>query len=87
MTKNLFSFFLFLIIIFFFYFVFSQYISENNKKKTNIDRTNIDKIISDQVHNIPLLKNDTEDIIIYNNGFNNIDNLKPKREFWKLFKK
>lgn len=87
MTKNLFSFFLFIIIIFFFYFVFSQYISENNKKKTNVDRTNIDKIISDQVQNIPLLKNDTEDIIIYNNGFNNIDNLKPKREFWKLFNK
>ena len=87
MTKNLFSFFLFIIIIFFFYFVFSQYISENNKKKTNVDRTNIDKIISDQVQNIPLLKNDTEDIIIYNNGFNNIDNLKPKREFLKLFNK
>ena len=87
MIKNLFSFFLLIVIIFFFYLVFSQYISENNQKITNIDRVNIDETISNQVSNLPLLKNDTDNIITFNNGLNDIDELKPKREFWNLFNK
>ena len=52
-----------------------MYISNNNREKINFNRTNI-----------PLLKNDTDNVIEFNSGYNDKDN-KVKRNFWNLFKK
>ena len=35
---------------------------------------------------LPILKNNTKDVIEFNSGFENNDNERLKRSFWELFK-
>jgi len=70
----------------FIFFIVSIYKSDINKKKINYNRINVYKKIEKNIPNLPLLRNDTNDVIEFNSGFNN-DNNKIKRNFWKLFKK
>ena len=63
-----------------------MYISNNNREKINSNRTNIYSKIKDNLSNLPLLKNDTDNVIEFNSGYNDKDN-KVKRNFWNLFKK
>ena len=86
MIKNIFSVLIFLSICFLIFFVVSIYISDKNIKKINTNRTNVYKKIEENISNLPLLTNDTNDVIEFNSGYDN-DNNKIKRNFWKLFKK
>ena len=86
MIKNFFSFLIFLFIFSFIFFIFSTYISEENQKKINLNRKNIYSKIKDNLTTLPLLKNDTKDVLEFNSGYEN-DNKKIKRNFWNLFKK
>jgi len=86
MIKNFFSVLIFLLIFLFMFFIFSTYISEENRKEINLNRKNIYSIIENNLTTLPLLKNDTQDVIEFNSGFEN-DNKKIKRNFWNLFKK
>lgn len=63
-----------------------MYLSNNNREKINSNRTNIYSKIKDNLSNLPLLKNDTDNVIEFNSGYNDRDN-KVKRNFWNLFKK
>ena len=73
-----------LFIIFFIYSTFSIYNSNLliNKKKFN--RSNIDEILKEKVSDLPILENDTSDVV-FNDTFN-MDINNKKRSFWKLFK-
>ena len=42
--------------------------------------------INSNTNGLPFLANDTNDVIIFNSGFEN-KNQKIERNFWKLFKK
>ncbi len=53
-------------------------------KETN--RTNIDQIIKDKTSNIPILKNDTNNVIEFNNSISDKKNINKPRSFWKLLK-
>jgi len=86
MIKNFFSVILFLFTFFFIFFVISTYVSEKNQKKINLNRQNVHLKIEESLINLPFLKNDTQDVIEFNSGYNNNIN-KKKRSFWKLFKK
>jgi predicted PurR-regulated permease PerM len=86
MIKNFFSVLIFLFLFFFIFFIFSTYISEENQKKINLNRKNIYSQIENSLENLPILKNDTQDVIKFNSGYEN-DNKKIKRKFWDLFKK
>jgi len=86
MIKNIFSVLIFLFIFFFTFFVVSTYISDKNTKKININRNSVYKKIEENISNLILLTNDTNNIIEFNSGYGN-DNNKIKRNFWKLFKK
>ena len=57
-----------------------------NKKKINLNRANIYSKIENSLTNLPLLKNDTQNVIKFNSGYEN-DSKKIKRNFWNLFKK
>ena len=74
-----------LFIIFFIYITFSIYNSNLliNKKKFN--RSNIDEILKEKVSDLPILENDTSDVVEFNDTFN-MDINNKKRSFWKLFK-
>ena len=77
--------FLFLLISFFFFVIF-YYFSEENKKKITNNRVDSLGDIKKKINTIPLLKNDTEDIVDYN--YSNIEKKKiKKRYFWKLLDK
>jgi uncharacterized protein YxeA len=86
MIKHFISVLIFLFIFFFLFFVITTYISKINKEKINMNRTNIYLKIEDNLSKLPLLKNDTNNVVVFNSGFNEI-NSKIKRNFWDLFKK
>jgi len=60
--------------------------SDKNIKNINTNRTSVYKKIESNISNLPLLTNDTKDVIEFNSGYRN-DNNKIKRNFWELFKK
>ena len=85
MQKILSIFFLILVIIFF-GSTFKYYSSNKNIKNKEFNRNNIDQILNDKISNLPILKNDTNNVIEFNDGFSNeIKNGKP-RSFWNLIK-
>jgi len=86
MFKNFFSVLIFLFIFLFIYFIVSTYVSKKNKNKINLNRLNIYSKIENRLSSLPLLKNDTQDIIEFNSGYD-VDNSIIKRNFWNLFKK
>ena len=86
MIRHFFSVLIFIFIFLFIFFVFSTYVSENNKKKIDSNRTNVYLKIADKMSTLPILKNDTNDIIEFNSGYNE-DITKIKRNFLNLFKK
>ena len=85
MQKIISIFFLILVIIFF-GSTFKYYSSNKNIKNKEFNRNNIDQILNDKISNLPILKNDTGNVIEFNDGFSNeIKNDKP-RSFWNLLK-
>ena len=78
--------FLFIIILIFFLSTYNFYSSNINIDAKEFNRLNIDKIIDNKITNLPILNNDTYNIIEFNNGYSNeIKNDKP-RSFWNLLK-
>lgn len=72
-------------ILLFFYFVINEYISEENKKLINTNRSNLNETLIQNKENLITLKNDTDDVIEFNSGFDLKNTNKPKRNFWQLF--
>ena len=71
----------------FFFITFKYYSSVKNIDEKRFIRNNIDQIINDKISNLPILSNDTSNVIEFNDGFsNNTINDKP-RSFWNLLKK
>ena len=86
MLKNILSVSIFLFSVSFFYFVVQEYFSINQETKIKKDRGTIEKKIKNDTNGLPFLANDTDNVIIFNSGFEE-KNKKIKRNFWKLFKK
>jgi len=86
MIKNILSVLIFLTILIFIFFIVSTYISDKNKKKIKSNRVSVYQKIEENISNLPLLTNDTNDVVKFNSEYYN-DKNKIKRNFWKLFKK
>ena len=85
MAKMINIFFLLLVFTFFFT-IYKFYSSEKNIDVKDFNRNNIDEIINSKILNLPILENDTNSAIIFNDGFSNeIKDDKP-RSFWNLLK-
>ena len=83
---KIFNIFLGVLILIFFFNIYSFYSSNKNLESKEFNRININQIINTKISNLPILKNDTNDIIEFNDGFSNqIKNDKP-RSFWNLLK-
>ena len=86
MLKNILNLFIIIGIIIFYFSIFKYYSSNQNIKKTNLNRKNIEQILKTKIVNITVLSNDTNDVIEFNSGFSDeIENDEP-RNFWKLLK-
>ena len=76
-----------LVIIFLFLFnIYKYYSSENNIKKINLNRSNIDKIVKTKILDVPILDNDTNNIIEFNSPFSEEIKDNKLRNFWNLLK-
>ena len=80
------SIFCLILVIMFFGTTYKYYSSNKNIKDKEFNRNNIDQILNDNISNLPILRNDTDNVIVFNDGFSNeIKNDKP-RSFWNLLK-
>jgi len=84
--KKLIKILIFILILIFFFTTYKYYSSSKNIESKKYNRNNIDEIINNKISNLPLLKNDTNNVIEFNDGFSNkLKNDKP-RSFWNLLK-
>ena len=86
MFKEIYKVVYFIIILLFVYLLFAIYFSEENIKKIKKNRINIENSFEDYLSNLPILENDTNDVIIYNSS-EFLEKKIKKRKFWKLLKK
>ena len=85
MFIKLFNTVILLIFIIFFVIIFKYYSSSKNMNEKNQNRLNINEIIKEKISDLPVLPNDTNDIIEFNNSLVDTTNEK-KRSFWELIK-
>ena len=74
-------------LISFFTFIFlvtKHYFSEQNLIFTNKSRSSYSLMLNKYENNLPLLKNDTNNVIIYNNELEEFKNKRKKRPWEKL---
>ena len=72
-------------IFFFIFFVIKFYISENNIKRSNKIILQYQNELDNKFNNLPVIKDDTNDIIEYTTEIEEFKN-KKQRKFWDLFK-
>ena len=78
--------FTFVIILIFFLSTFKYYSSNKNIDAKEFNRKNIDQIINTKILNLPILNDDTNNVIEFNDGYSNEINNGKARSFWNLLK-
>ena len=86
MFKEIYKVVYFIIILLFVYLLFAIYFSEENIKKIKKNRVHIENSLKDYLSNLPILENDTNDVITYNSS-EFLEKKIKKRKFWELLKK
>ena len=86
MFSNIVKLLAFIIFLLFFTLVFNYYFSEKNLNRVINQRENIQTKMIKNTSDLPILRNNTKDVIEFNSGFENNDNERLKRSFWELFK-
>ena len=76
-----------LMIILFVYFILNYYLSNKNIKAKNYNRSNINQILKEKISNLPVIENDTNNVIEFKDVLKNDINENKKRRFWDLLKK
>ena len=79
--KKIVKIFFFIIILFFFLNTYKYYASNKNIDTKKFNRTNIDEIINTKVLNLPILDDDTNNVIEFNDGYSNKIQNDKKRSF------
>jgi len=74
-----------LAIFFFIFFVIKFYLSEDNVKWSNKVILQYQNILDEKFISLPIIKDDTNDIIEYTSEIEDFKN-KKERNFWDLFK-
>ena len=84
---KIFNIIMFLLIIIFILSIYNYYSSNKNIDAKNYNRKNIDQILKEKIIDLPILKNDTNNVIEFNNSFKDEIKENKKRNFWDLLKK
>ena len=77
---------MFFLIILFTFSIINYYSSVKNIKNKNFNRENIEKIQKSKIKNLPILRNDTNNVIEFNNSLESELKEEKKRSFWNLLK-
>ena len=72
-----------LLVIFFIVRVSNFYLSNKNISLKDYNRSNIDIVLKGKIKDLPILSNDTNNIIEFNNSFKE-EKKNEKRSFWEL---
>ena len=81
---KIFNIVMFSLIIIFIFATLDYYLSNKNINETNYKRSNIDQILKEKITNLPVLPDDTSDVIEFNNSIDSDINNEKKRSFWDL---
>ena len=84
--KNILNILLIIVITTFFLSTYKYYSSNKNIESKSYIRNNIDEIINKKITNLPILENDTDNIVEFNDGFSNKTKNQKPRSFWNLLK-
>ena len=84
--SKIFNLFYFIFVIVFFFNIFSYYSSNKNIKNINLNRSNINEMLKNKISNLPLLENDTNNVIEFNSSFSEEIKNNKSRSFWDLLK-
>ena len=84
---KIFNIIMFLLIIIFILNIYNYYSSNKNIDAKNYNRKNIDQILKEKIIDLPVLKNDTDNVIEFNNSLKDGIEENKKRSFWDLLKK
>jgi len=82
-----FNIFMVFIIFVFILSISNYYFSKKNINSKNFNRSNIDQILKEKITDLPILFNDTNNVIEFNNSIESETDIKKKRSFWDLIKK
>ncbi len=74
-------------IILFIFNIFQYYSSNKNIIIKSFNRNNIEDILKNKTSDLPVLVNDTNNVIEFNNSIENNLNDEKKRSFWDLLKR
>ena len=77
---------LFILIISFLLFTLRFYVSSKNIKDKSFNRINIDQILKEKIKDLPVIENDTDNVIEFNNSLEKEISNEKKRSFWDLLK-
>ena len=78
---------MFLLTFIFLLSIYYYYSSNKNVDAKNYNRKNIDRILKEKIFDLPVLKNDTNNVIEFNNSLKDDIEENKKRSFWNLLKK
>ena len=84
---KIFNIIMFLLIIIFILSIYNYYSSNKNIDAKNYNRKNIDRILKEKIFDLPVLKNDTNNVIEFNNSLKDDIEENKKRSFWNLLTK
>jgi len=84
---KIFNIIMFLLVIIFIFSIYNHYSSNKNIDAKNYNRKNIDQILKKKIIDLPVLKNDTDNVIEFNNSLKDGIEEDKKRSFWDLLKK
>lgn len=85
MFKKIKNIFFSLFFLFFLFFTFNYYFSEENIIKVNKMRSNYYSKLNGDIKNLPVLRNDTNNVIEFSDGIELYKKKKKNYKFWDLF--
>ena len=83
---KIFNIIMFLLIIIFIFSIYNYYSSNKNIDAKNYNRKNIDQILKEKIIDLPVLKNDTDNVKEFNNSLKDGIEENKRRSFWDLLK-
>ena len=78
--------FMIILVTLFFLSIYQYYSSNKNAELKSYNRDNINEIINTKISNLPILSDDTNNVIEFNDGYSKIKKKEKQRRFWDLLK-
>ena len=72
--------------MFFILFIYNYYSSNKNINTKSFNRLNIDQLLKEKISELPVLDNDTANVIEFNDSIETEFDNEKKRSFWNLLK-